>query len=59
MPVKKHVDPDFSNDPDEVAYTKRVDLAYDYYLLYLDSGDRKSYKKCAAQYGIAWETLWD
>ena len=59
MPIKKHVNPDFSNDPDEVAYEKRVDLAYDYYLLHLDSGDRKSYRKCAAQYGIAWETLRD
>jgi cytochrome c oxidase assembly protein Cox11 len=56
MPVKKHVDPDFSNDPNEVAHAKRVDLAYNYYL-YLDLGDRKSYRKCAAQYGIAWETL--
>ena len=53
MPIKKHVNPDFSNDSNEIAHAKRVDLAYNYYLLYLDLGDRKSYRKCVALYRIA------
>jgi len=59
MPVKKHVDIEFADEPDEIAYQKRIDLAYDYYLLHLESGDRQSFRKCGRMYGIAWETVRD
>jgi hypothetical protein len=56
MPVKKKPVIDFPNDPEEILYSERIELAWE---AYIDSDGKLSIRKAAAQHGVKWETLRD
>jgi hypothetical protein len=57
MPVKKKPDVDFPDDPEELPYETRMEMAWE---AYLDSNGKLSIRKAAEQHGIpSWERLRD
>ena len=57
MPVKKKPVVDFPDDPEELSYETRLEMAWE---AYLDSNGKLSIRKAAAQHGIPqWERLRD
>jgi len=57
MPVKKKPDVDFPDDPEELPYETRMEMAWE---AYLDSNGKLSIRKAAEQHGIPlWERLRD
>ena len=57
MPVKKKPDVDFLDDPEELSYETRLEMAWE---AYLDSNGKLSIRKAALQHGLpSWERLRD
>ena len=49
MPVKKKPDVDFPDDPEELLYKTRLEMAWK---VYLDSNSKLFIQKAALQYGL-------
>jgi hypothetical protein len=56
MPVQKNHYPEFEGEPEELADTVRLEMAFD---AWKDANDHLSIRKAARQHGIPWETLRD
>jgi hypothetical protein len=56
MPVKKKPIIDYPNDPDEIPYADRLEMAWE---AYINSNGKLSIWKAAEYYRVKWETLRD
>lgn len=56
MPVKKKPIVDYPDDPDEIPYHERLEMAWE---AYIDSNGKLSIRKAAEYHGVKWETLRD
>jgi hypothetical protein len=56
MPVKKKPIVDYPDDPDEIPYADRLEMAWE---AYIDSNGKLSIRKAAEYHGVKWETLRD
>ncbi|KAH8762228.1 hypothetical protein F5882DRAFT_305308 [Hyaloscypha sp. PMI_1271] len=56
MPVKKKPIIDYPDDPDEILYANRLEIAWE---AYIDSNGKLSIRKAAKYHGVKWETLRD
>jgi hypothetical protein len=56
MPVKKRPIVDYPDDPDEILYNERLEMAWE---AYIDSNGKLLIRKAAEYYRVKWETLRD
>jgi len=56
MPVKKKPIVDYPDDPNEIPYYERLEMAWE---AYIDSNGKLSIRKAAKYHGVKWETLRD
>jgi hypothetical protein len=56
MPIKKKPIVDYPNDPNEILYTDRLEIAWE---AYIDSNRKLSIRKAAEYYRVKWKTLRD